>query len=888
MRWYRLLLYLYPPEFRRVYGPEMTQYARGLQAQGMPRLVLLRELLLDILRSVPREWGSTLTGNRVPRPPLSSGDPMKNLAGDIRFALRLLVKSPGFALAAVATLALGIGANTAMFSLARATLLNPVKVADPGELRVWSWSSSYPDFREYQQRTDVFSGVAAVSAGRMNLNWEGTSELLSGVFVSGNLFSVLGVPAAIGRPLQPTDDQGPGAPVVGVLSHQYWRTRLGSRPDVIGKSISVNGVAVTVAGIAAEGFTGTSLSARPAIFLPLTSITQIETGFFARPAVLEHRGIVWLTVIGRVRKDVTPGQATEQMDAHYRRLQPPANPDDVEQLVLVPLATTAMGGETAPDLQRFVALLVGVVGVTLLIGCANLANLLLARAATRRRELAVRVAIGATRGRLARQLLVESTVLAFLGGAAGVGVAHLTLGLLGSYQLPGPISIAALDLHVDRVALFVSMVLSLGTGLLFGAAPAWRATRSDLLTGLHEGSRAGMAAVRLRSTLLAAQVALSLVLLAGAGLFLRSLVNALDRPLGFDVDGVASVSVNLGMARYDDQRATAYYDEALQRVTSMPGVTAAAWTSIVPTRGDMTGTAEQIDGYQRRDREVVRFHISKVGPKFFKTAGIRLIAGREFLPSDPIEGPGVTIVNRAAAEKYWAGRNPIGGRLMLSQKGGWLEVVGVCENTVISELGEEPAPMAYLQVGRDTGGLITKRDPHHLLIRTGGDAQALVPLVREQLRSIDPAVPIYATRSMRQTVATLVMPQQMGLTLLALSGLLAMSLATVGIYGVASYVASTRTRELAIRMALGATATEIRRLVLLQGAVPVVAGLATGVVLALWATRLAAKFMFGVTPADPLTFAAVTLLLGLLALAASYLPARRASLRQPVIALRQE
>jgi predicted permease len=888
MRWYRLLLYLYPPEFRRVFGPEMTQYARGLQSLGTPRLALMRELLLDILRSVPREWSSTLTGNHIPRPPHSSGDRMKNIAGDVRFALRLLVKNPGFALAAVATLALGIGANTAMFSLARATLLNPVRVADAGELRVWSWSSSYPDFREYQQRTDVFTGVAAESPARMNLTWEGSSELLTGVFVSGNDFSVLGVPAALGRPLQPADDQGPGAPVTAVVSHQYWRTRLGSRSDVVGKTLTVNAVPVTIVGVAAEGFHGTALSSRPAIFLPLTSITQVQTGFFGRPAVLEHRGLVWLTVIGRVRKDVTPGQATEQMDAHYRRLHPPSSPDDVEKLVLVPLATTAMGGETAPDLQRFVALLVGVVGVTLLIGCANLANLLLARAATRRRELAVRVAIGATRGRLARQLLLESTVLALLGGAAGIGVAHMTLGLLGSYQLPGPISIAALNLQVDRAALVVSMALSLGTGLLFGAAPAWRATRSDLLSGLHEGARAGMASVRLRSTLLAAQVALSLVLLAGAGLFLRSLVNALERPLGFDVDGVASASVNLGLARYDDQRAAAYYEEALRRAKAMPGVTAAAWTTIVPTRGDMTGSAEQIDGYQRREREVIRFHVPKVGPGFFTTTGIRIVAGREFLSSDPLEGPGVTIVNRAAAEKYWAGRSPIGGRLMLSQKGGWLEVVGVCENTVIAELGEEPAPMAYLQVGRDTGGLTTMRDPHHLLVRTSGDATAIVPLVREQLRGIDPSVPVYAARPMRDTVATLVMPQQMGLTLLALSGLLAVSLATVGIYGVASYVASTRTRELAIRVALGATATQIRRLVLLQGAVPVAAGLAAGVVLALWATRLAAKFMFGVTPADPLTFTAVTLLLGLLALAASYLPARRASLRQPVIALRQE
>jgi predicted permease len=888
MRWYRLLLYLYPPEFRRVYGSEMTQYARGLEAMGGPRLALVRELLLDILRSVPREWGATLTGNRIPKPPHQSGDRMKNIAGDVRFALRLLVKNPGFALAAIVTLALGIGANTAMFSLARATLLNPVKVSEPGELRVWSWSSSHPDFREYQQRTDVFTGVAAESAGRMNLTWEGSSELLTGMYVSGNAFSVLGVPAALGRPLQPSDDQGPGAPVTGVVAHQYWRTRLGANPDVVGRPITVNGVSVTIVGVAAEGFTGTSLSARPAIFLPLTSITQIETGFFARPAVLEHRGLVWLTVFGRVRKDVTPAQATEQMDTHYRRLHPPSDPNDVERLVLVPLATTAMGGETAPDLQRFVALLVGVVGVTLLIGCANLANLLLARAATRRRELAVRVAIGATRGRLARQLLLESTVLALIGGAAGVGVAHLTLGLLGSYQLPGPISIAALDLQVDRAALVVSMLLSIGTGLLFGAAPAWRATRSDLLTGLHEGARAGMAAVRLRSTLLAAQVALSLVLLAGAGLFLRSLVNALDRPLGFDVDGVASVSVNLGLARYDDGRATVYYDEALRRVAATPGVTAAAWTTIVPTRGDMTGTAEQVDGYERRDREVIRFHIPKVGPDFFKTAGIRMIAGREFLPTDLLEGPGVTIINRAAAEKYWAGRNPIGGRVMLSQKGGWLEVVGVCENTVISELGEEAAPMAYLPIDRDTGGLTTKRDSHHLMIRTSGDADAVVPLVRDALRGIDPAVPIYGVRTMRQTVAPLVMPQQMGLTLLALSGLLAVSLATVGIYGVASYVASMRTRELAIRVALGATALQIRRLVLLQGALPVVAGLLTGVILALWATRLAAKFMFGITAADPLTFTTVTLLLGLLALAASYLPARRASLRQPVAALRQE
>ena len=889
---YRLILYLYPPGFRRTYGREMQHCVRQMRhADAASRRVALR-ITTDLAGSLAREWWSVVK-NSMPSPhprhsrSLPAGEVMKNIVGDIRFAARLLVKNPLFTLAAAGTLALGIGANTAMFSLAEATLLRPVNVASPHELVVLPWSSSYPDYRDYTTSTSAtFTGALATSAGRFNLTIDGTSELQSGLFVSGNTFSLLGVPTSIGRPLLPSDDAGPGSPIVGVLGYEFWRSRFGRDPGVVGRVIRANGRPVTVVGVAAKGFRGLSLSSRTALFVPLTSITQIETGFFARPAVLEHRGLVWLNVVGRLRPGVTIDQAGAAIDTLYRQLHPPPPGDTPEKLTLRPLLTQALGGEDAA-LRRFVTLLIGVVALTLLIGCANVANLLLARATGRRRELGVRYALGAGRGRIVRQMLVENLMLGAIGGMAGIGVAHVALRWLGAYQLPGGIEMENLQLAVNGTAIAMTAALSIATGLLFGIAPAWRASGGDVVGTLRGESRALSARSRLRATLVAAQVSLSLVLLAGTGLFLRSLVHALDVPLGFDVQNAVTISASPGLARYDAARARAYRSSAIEQVRGVPGVIAAGWTAIIPTNGAMTTILDGVEGYSPRQGESIQVHTPQVGSGYFKAAGTRVIAGRTFEDNDNPDASPVVVINKAAADAFWAGRDPLDGRVQPDAKGPWYTVIGVVENTIVRSLHEAPVPFVYFPIDHEMGGFGAPLSAT-LMVRTNAEPGAILPVLRERLRAVDPAVPLYNMSTFEFHVRELVMPQRMGATLFGFFSLLALSLATVGIYGVASYVAALRTKEIGIRLALGARASDIGRLVLVQGAVPVAAGIAIGLVLALSVARLASSFMFDVRPWDPLTFAIATAALGALALLASYIPARRAARLDPVSALRRE
>ena len=889
---YRVILYLYPPGFRRTYGREMQHCVRQMRHADPARRRFALRIAADLAGSLAREWWSVLK-NSMPSPhprhsrSLPAGEVMKNIVGDIRFAARLLVKNPLFTLAAAGTLALGIGANTAMFSLAEATLLRPVNVAGPHELVVVPWSSSYPDYRDYTtSMPEAFSGVVATSAGRFNLTIDGVGELQNGLFTSGNAFSVLGVATALGRPLLPSDDAGPGAPIVGVLGYDFWQRRFGGDAGAIGKVIRVNSRPVTIVGVAAKGFRGLSLSSRTAIFVPLTSITQIETGFFARPAVLEQRGLVWLNVIGRLRPGVSIAQASGAIDTLYRRLHPPSSGDAPEKLTLAPLITHALGREDAA-VRRFVTLLIGVVALTLLIGCANVANLLLARAAGRRRELGVRVALGAGRRRIVSQMLVEHLMLGAISGLAGIGVASVALQWLGAFQLPGGIDMENLGLAVNGSAIGITVALSIATALLFGLAPAWRASGGDVLATLRSDGRMTGTRNRLRTTLVAAQVSLSLVLLTGTGLFLRSLVHALDMPLGFEVKNAVTVSAAAGLARYDVARARSYRDTAIDAVRGIPDVIAAGWTTIIPTNGAMTMILDGLEGYAPRQGESIEVHTPQVGPGYFKAAGTHVLAGRPFEDTDEAGGAPVVVINQAAADKYWAGRDPIGGRVQPSVKGPWFTVIGVVENTIVRSLTEAPVPFVYFPIDQSTGGFGAPLSAT-LMVRTNAQPGAILPLLRERLRAVDPAVPLYNMSTFEFHVRELVMPQRMGATLFGFFSLLALSLATVGIYGVASYVAALRTKEIGIRMALGARASDIGRLVLVQGAVPVAAGIAIGLVLALSASRLASSFMLDVRPWDPLTFAIATAALGALALLASYIPARRAARLDPVSALRRE
>jgi predicted permease len=880
-RLYALLLWLHPPAFRRAWGDEILLHVRTAALDRQAPQPLL-QTAADGLRSAAREWREVLLPSSAERrASTSQGEPMHNLLRDLVLAARVLVKAPTFTLAAVLTLALGIGANTAVFTLADATLLRPLPVHEPERLVTWSWSSSWPHYQEYARRTDIFEGVMASGGiSRLNLTSGDTTQLVQGAYYSGNTFEVLGVRAALGRTLLPSDDKANG-PIVAVLGHHFWRTRFGGDPDIVGRTFRINGQSATVVGVAEEGFRGVSLAANPDLYLSAAVSGQFATGFFSRMDRMTTTGFVWLSVTGRLRPGVTAAQASDAMDALYAQLQPPKpGTRREERLELIPLQTRALGSG-ASSVRSFMTLLTGVVGLTLLIACANLANLLLAKAAGRRREVGVRLALGATRARIVQQMLSESVLLAVLGGALGLLVAKLALGAVQTFELPGGLPLSALPLEISRSTLAVTFVISLVTGVIFGAAPAWRASRSDALASIRGHSRSATSRSHARSVLLAAQVAMSLMLLTGTGLFARSLVAALGSPLGFDPDGVTTATVNLGLARYDTARARGFYEASLESVRQVPGVTHIAWTNLLPTRGAMMWNTESEDG------RAITVHSAHVGPEFFGAVGTRLTAGRTFLPTDRSGPDRVAIVNEVMARDFFVGGNPIGKRLKVLDN--WVTVVGVAENTIVDELREKPSAQLYLAFDQwldGPRGIAT--DTAHLLVRTSGDAASLVPLVRERLRAQEPELPLYSVAPFADATAALVLPQRMGATLFTLFSAVALALVTVGIYGVASYVATLRQREIGVRVALGATGSAIRRMVLGQGAVPIGCGVAAGLLGALYASRATAAFLLDVSPWDPVTFAAMTLLLLSVAAAASYLPARRAARVDPIKALRED
>ena len=879
MRLYSLLLYLFPPSFRRAHGRELLQVARTASRRGdLTRLGMVS----DLISSIAREWLSLrATPHRRHR-----GRVMQDVLRDVRYAARLLLRQPGFTLAAVLTLALGIGANTAMFSLADATLLRPVSVAQPDRLVSWTWTSAYPDYVAYASRDDVFQGAMAWSGGtRLSVAMDDRTELISTMFVSGNAFHVLGVGASAGRVLLPTDDVRNG-PVVGVLSDDYWRSRFGADPTVIGRLLRINEQPVTIVGVAQRGFRGITLGTTPGIYVPITAAAPIRGGFFDDPTMFDTRNFVWLNVIGRLRDDVTREQASAAIDAFYRQLNPPSAGAAIERLTLAPMKTRALGGDTPETIERFVLLLVGVVALTLLIGCANLANLLIARSAGRRHEVGLRLAVGATRGRVMRQMLIESALLTTLGGAAGLVVATMTLQLLGAYQLPGGIDIETLGLSLNPWTLVATAGLCLLTGLLCGAVPAWQGSRTDPITILREHTRSVSASFGTRGALVGVQIAISLVLLAGSALFLRGLVRALELPMGLNPDAVIAASVNPGLVRYEVPQARAFYADALERVRSLPGVTAAAWTTMIPSNGSMSMRTE-ISGRENEDERAPDFYASQVGPEYFAAAGTRLLSGRPFTANDNQAAPPVAIISQTAADTFWPGRDPIGAQLRPGS-GDWRTIVGVVEDVTLRQLGETPVPFVYYSFDQPLGGIARGTGPAHLFVRTEGDARARLGSVAAHIRSVDPRVPVYDVVLLGEHVRELVMPQRMGAMLLTLFSVLALSLAAIGIYGIAAHAAQLRTREIGIRMALGAERRDIRRMVFSHAFAPALWGIPVGIGLAVWAAQFARAFLHDVSPSDPWTFIAVSALLATLALAATWLPARRAARLDPVTALRDQ
>ena len=870
-RLYALLLWLYPPPMRREFSAEMRRCAgeslrrRGLS--GAPRL------FLDLSTSVPREWVRTLP---APRP--------AGVLRDVGYAARVLARSPRFTATAVLTLALGIGANTAIFTLLDATLLRPVRAEDPDRLVGYRGSLSYPDYRTLAADTgQVFTGLLGSSgSGRLSARIDGSTEILTPSFVSGNYFDVLGVPAALGRALRPSDDLA-GAPIVGVLSDDWFHARFAGDPSVVGATIWISGEPVTVVGVAPPGFRGTSLYGSPRFFVPLASMPRLRTGFFSRPELYRDRDFMFLSVTGRLQPGVTPQQAASAMASLLGAAHPPRPGARPEPVVLAPLAQRALGGDNAAGVRSFVWLLLGVVGTTLLIGCANLANLLLARAASRRREITVRLALGASRGRILRQLLVESLLLAGLGAAAGLYVAEIALQALERYQLPGGIEIANLHLGIGGPALAFTLTLAVATAVLFGIAPAVRAAGSRPTDLVREGSRAVTGRGTLRAALVSLQLALSVLLLTGSALFVQSLTRALRVPLGFDVDHVATASVNLEAARYDRARAAQFYDDSVARLRQLPGVRSAAWTTVIPIVGASMWNVE-LEGSTSGPAASATFYNADVGPDYFSAAGTRILEGRSFTSSDDAGAPAVAVVNDEASRRFWGGQ-ALGRHVRIGQSGGWAVVVGIAETTKTTDLTETPQPSLYLPMAQSGGARL---DAVNILVRVDGEADAALPMVASTLRAAAPEVPLYAVETFADRVRVLVMPMRMGAALLTAFSALAVALALVGVYGVTAFTAAQRTREIGIRLALGARRSEIIRLMLRQGGLPVAAGVSTGLVAAYVSARLAAAFMFGISPRDPLTLASVGIGLAVVATLATYLPARRAARLDPVAALRDD
>ncbi|MGD8869382.1 MAG: ABC transporter permease [Gemmatimonadales bacterium] len=816
---------------------------------------------------------------------------MDTLAADLRYALRRLTQHPGFTIIAVLTIALGVGANSAIFSVVNAVLLRPLPVESPDELvEIYSQegdeepvTQAYPDYLDIRAREDLFSGVAGYTMDFFNVSLGQEPEVMLGESVSADYFEVLGVPAALGRAFIPGEDDAPGAPAVTVISHALWQRRFAGDPAVLGRTFRVRGQPVEIIGVAPEKFKGLMVGFASELWLPLTSNRS-----FAAGDDLRDRGSRWLLVKGRLRPGVTVEQARAGLDVLADQLAaayPETNGDPIRRFPVIPTSDVRLHPVIDRALVPVAALLMTVVGLLLLIVCTNLANLLLARALTRRKEIAIRLAVGAGRGRLVRQLLTESMLVAVLGGGLGLLVAWGTLKLLVGFQPPILIKLS-LDLGIDGRVLAFTFFVALLAGVLFGLAPALQSTRPQLTPALKDEMEAVTRKRRtfgLSGSLVVVQVAVSLVLLVGAGLFLRSLIGAQTIDPGFERQQAAIMTIAPTLSDYDEAQTRNLYTELRQRTQALPGVESVTLASRLPLGVSINTNELFVEGVETPENEAPSIDITVVSPGYFETMEVPLLQGRDFSDGDDESAPRVVIIDEAAARRFWPGENPIGRRLRLGSADGELhEIVGVAQTTKVRTLGEDPRPYLYLPLQQRNRGIVS------LVVGTHGDPAAVLPLLRREALLLDPNLPIMELKTMSQHLSIMLFAPRMGGILLGVFGALAILLATIGLYGVVSYAAARRTREVGIRVALGARPGDVVRLVIGQGMVMVGVGAAIGLALALAATRPLGAFLYGVAAWDPATFLGITALLVGVAFLAMLVPAMRAVRLDPLVALRRE
>jgi predicted permease len=828
----------------------------------------------------------------------------------LRLAARTLFKTPFVTAVTIASLALGIGANAAIYSMFNQLLLRPLPVRDPARLvnvgnpgpkpgsqscgRAGSCDVvfSYPMFRDLERAPSALSGLAAHVLFGANLAYRGQTLSGEGVMVSGSYFPVLGVRPARGRLFTPDDDRTVGAHFVAVLSHSFWETRLGSDPAAVGATIVVNGQSMTILGIAPRGFEGTTLGARPQVYVPISMRGLMNPGFTG----FDNRRSYWAYVFGRLKPGVTLTEAQGALNAVYRPLI-----NDVEAPLQQGMSDQTMARFRAREIvledgrrgqssvrgeaRTPLILLFSITGIVLLIACANIANLLLARGANRSLEMAVRLSLGAGRRQILSQLLTESLLLAVLGGAVSLVVARWTMSAISS-MLP-PDASSAMVFQLDATAVAFAAGLSIATGFLFGLFPALHSTRTDLITAVraNTGQPSGArAASRFRTSLVTAQIALSMTLLMLAGLFVKSLMNVSRIDLGVRIDNVVTFGISPELNGYDAPRAQALFARVEEALRALPGVTSVSAATVPILAGNNWGNSVGVEGFQSGPDTDTHSMFNEIGPDYFRTLGVTLLSGRDFTLADAGGRPNVAIVNQAFARKFNLGGTPVGKRMSVGRNETLdIEIVGLVPDTRYSEVKRDVPPL-YFRPWRQDANLGSIQ----FYVRTRTDPRPFLRTIPPVITRLDPNLPVEELKTMPQQVRENVFLDRMISTLSASFALLATLLAAVGLYGVLAYTVAQRTREIGVRMALGADGRRVRRMVLRQVAVMTLIGGVIGIGAAIGLGKLAGSLLFGLQGHDPLVMLVSAAILTLVAFGAGEIPALRASRVDPMQALRYE
>ena len=829
---------------------------------------------------------------------------------NLKLALRTLLKTPFITAVAVLSLALGIGANAAIFSLFNQMLLRPLPVPEPGRLVNLAGSFpnpgsqsctnagncdvvfSYPMFRDLEKAQKVFTGIAAHRSFGANVSFERQTTNGDAMFVSGSYFPVLELQPALGRLLTPADDQGLGASPFAVVGYNFWETKMGADRSVIGKPIVINGQPLTIVGVAPKGFDGTTLGTKPQVYVPISMRGVLEPGFNA----FDRRLTYWIYLFARLKPGVSVAQAKTSIDAIYKpiindveaKLQPALSDKTMERFRAKTVGVSD-GSRGQSSLHRQVRaplfLLIGITAIVLIIACANIANLLLARAANRSMEMAVRLSLGASRRQLLTQLLTESLLLAVLGGLVSLLVAKWTLG--GLAALLPPDALGSVTFAVQPSVVAFAAGLSILTGVLFGLYPALHSTRADLVTTLRANSgkhSATRGAAQFRSSLVMVQIALSMALLIGAGLFVRSLFNVARVNLGLDIDNVVTFSISPERNGYSAERSRQLFERAEESLRAIPGVTGVTETLVGLLAGSSWGNDVEVDGWKTGPDIDSNSRMNQVGAGYFKTLGVSVLSGRDFTPSDRVGTPKVAIVNEAFAKKFNLGRDAVGKHMGLSgAKINDMEIVGLVKDAKYNNVKDEIPPIYFTPWAQDsTMGYL------HFYVRTATAPRQIMRTIPATIAQLDPNLPVEDLKTLPAQVQQNVYLDRMISTLSAAFAALATLLAAIGLYGVLAYTVAQRTREIGVRMALGADAGRVRTMVLRQVGRMTLIGGVIGMVGALALEKTARSLLFGLEGHDPLVMVGSAVVLALVALGAGYLPARRASKIHPMQALRYE